>query len=38
MMSGKNPIGEVIEVTTALVALIPLTMRLSFILATLDDA
>lgn len=37
MMVSENRIGEVIKVSTALLTLIPLTMRLCFILATLDD-
>jgi hypothetical protein len=37
IMSGKNRIREVIEVSTAVLTLIALTMQLSFILAPLDD-
>lgn len=36
MMPCENRIREVIEVSTAVFTLIPLTMRLSFILAPLD--
>jgi hypothetical protein len=35
-MSGKNRIAEVVEVSTAILALISLTMRLSFILTSFD--
>jgi hypothetical protein len=37
MMPCKNRIGKVIKVSAAVLTLISLTMRLSLILATLDD-
>ncbi len=37
MMSGKNRVGQIIEMEAATFALISLTLRLGFILTSLDD-